>query len=67
MPKSKLKYDEEGVAVAPKLPFELPAVPESIEEHHTHEHAAHGEHHHHAHHAHHAHQESLPKDIAIVE
>ena len=52
MPKSNLKYDSEGIALAPKLPFELPPIPDKIDEvnvEHHHEHS--GEHHkHHSHH-----------------
>jgi len=58
MPKSNLKYDSEGIALAPKLPFELPPIPDKIlldevkvEPHHEHSGShKHNSHHHSSHH-----------------
>jgi hypothetical protein len=30
MPKSDLKYDSDGIPFAPRLPFELPLIPDEI-------------------------------------
>ena len=53
MPKFTLEYDTDGIALAPKLPFDLPMLPEEIKKMSIIEKQVTGkaEHHHHHHHS----------------